>query len=73
MEAERIFCADQINVNPDLAKILREYTKSVIRASPSDLLEFSMVYFQKKVEEQEKAKAKALANKAVATDDLIEA
>lgn len=54
MEVERIFSADQIKVHPDLAKILREYTKAAIRANPSDLLDFSWSYFKKKVEEQER-------------------
>lgn len=55
---ERIFSADQIKVHPDLAQILREYSKSVIRANPDDILEFSWNYFKKKVEEQEAQKKK---------------
>lgn len=53
MEVERIFSAEQIKIHPELATILREYTKSVIRANPDDILEFSWNYFKKKVEEQE--------------------
>lgn len=59
MEAERIFQADQIKVHPELAKILREYTKAAIRANPEDLLEFSWTYFKKKVDEADELKIKA--------------
>lgn len=56
MEVERIFSADQIKIHPELAKILREYTKAVIRANPNDLLDFSWSYFKKKVEESDQQK-----------------
>jgi len=56
MEVERIFSADQIKVHPELGQILREYTKSVIRADPDDMLEYSWSYFKKKVDEQENRK-----------------
>jgi hypothetical protein len=59
MEQERIFSADQIKVHPELAKILREYTKSVIKASPEDILEYSWMYFKKKVEDEQEAKLQA--------------
>jgi hypothetical protein len=58
MEVERIFSADQIKVHPELASILREYSKSVMRANPDDILEFSWNYFKVKVEEQENMKKK---------------
>jgi hypothetical protein len=53
MEQERIFSADQIKVHPDLAKIIREYTKAAIKTDPEDLLEFSWNYFKKKVDEEQ--------------------
>ena len=56
MEVERIFSADQIKIHPDLAQILREYTKAVIRANPNDVIEFSWNYFRNKVEEEEARK-----------------
>lgn len=59
MEHERIFSADQIKVHPDLAKILREYTKAVIKANPEDVLEFSWTYFKKKVDDEQEAKLQA--------------
>eukprot|EP01032_Pedospumella_encystans_P008203 gene8203-9763_t len=59
MENERIFSADQIKVHPELAKILREYTKSVIKANPEDVLEFSWNYFKKKVDDEQEAKLQA--------------
>ena len=56
MEVERIFSADQIKIHPELGQILREYTKSVIRADPEDILEYSWAYFKKKSDEQENRK-----------------
>lgn len=58
METERIFSADQIKVHPDLARIIREYTKSVIRSNPDDILEYSWKYFKEKAAEDEEAKIK---------------
>jgi hypothetical protein len=55
MDIERIFCAEQIQVPPDLARILREFTKAVIKEHPDDVVEFSWRYFKAKVEEKEKA------------------
>ena len=60
MEPERIFSADQIVVHPELAKIIREYTKTVIRQNPDDLLEFSWQYFKKKIEVEEQKREKML-------------
>lgn len=45
MDIEPIYCAEQIVVPPDLADILKAYTKEVIRRQPQDLLEFSAIYF----------------------------
>lgn len=56
MESERIFSADQIVVHPELAKIIREYAKSVVRANPSDLESYSAEYFKKKCEVEEQRK-----------------
>lgn len=56
METERIFSAEQIKVDPKLAKILREYTKAAIRADPDDVMEFSWAYFKKKVDEDQEQK-----------------
>ena len=61
MEIDRIFSPDQIQVPPDLARILREYTKACIKENPDDVLEFSWSYFKEKVEAQEKEHAKVLA------------
>jgi hypothetical protein len=55
MDIERIFSAEQIQVPPDLARILREFTKSVIKEHPDDVIEFCWRYFKAKVEEKEKA------------------
>ncbi len=69
MEVERIFSAEQIKIHPELGQILREYTKSVIRANPDDLLEFSWAYFKKKVDEKER-KNQRFDDKPVNFDDL---
>eukprot|EP01038_Epipyxis_sp_PR26KG_P010436 gene10436-14019_t len=60
MEVERIFSADQIKVHPELGKILRQYTKAVIKEDPIDILEFSYSYFKKLVEQEEEQKLKLL-------------
>lgn len=51
----RIFSADQIQVPEELPQILKEFSKEVIRNNPSDIVEFSMKYFQKKCDEQKAA------------------
>ena len=45
MEVDPIYCAEQIIIPPDLADILKAYTKEIIRRQPEDLLEFSAIYF----------------------------
>ena len=54
METNRIWCAEQIAVSPDLPGVLKEYTKAVIRENPNDVLAFSAEYFRKQggIEEQ---------------------
>lgn len=47
----RMYCAEQIQVPPDLPPILKAYSKDVIRAAPKDLIAFSVEYFKKMVEE----------------------
>ena len=37
MDVEPIYMAEQIRVPPDLADILKAYTKEVIRRQPEDL------------------------------------
>lgn len=64
MEIERIFSADQIQVHPDLPRILKEYTKAVIRGKPDDLTQFSWLYFKGKVEAAEQAHTLALREEA---------
>ena len=51
----RIFSADQIQVPEQLPQILKEFNKEVIRENPSDIVEFSMKYFEKKSEEAKAA------------------
>ena len=54
MEIDRIFSADQIEVHPDLALILKEYTKAVLKENPDDVIAFSTKYFQKKAGKEPK-------------------
>ena len=37
----RIFCAEQIEVPPELPEILKNYSKEIIRNNPKDLVDFS--------------------------------
>jgi hypothetical protein len=63
MEVERIFSAEQIVVHPDLAKIIREYTKAAIRKAPigtDEIIDFSVEYFKKKVAEDNAMRLAAL-------------
>ncbi|KAL3136799.1 hypothetical protein ABBQ38_005512 [Trebouxia sp. C0009 RCD-2024] len=45
MELEPMYCAEQIKVPPNLADVLKAYTKEVIRQQPADILQFSAKYF----------------------------
>lgn len=40
----RIFCAEQIEVPPQLPEILKNYSKAVIRNNPTDIVDFSRKY-----------------------------
>lgn len=50
----RIFCAEQIEVPPELPNILKNYSKAVIRSNPPDIIEFSRKYFEQLLEQQGK-------------------
>ena len=60
MDVDRIFSADQIEVNPDLPLILKEYTKAVLKANPEDIAAFSVEYFKKKINETGGMSSKAI-------------
>ena len=47
----RMYCAEQIQVPPDLPPILKAYSKAVIRSNPSDLIAFSVDYFKKMLDD----------------------
>jgi hypothetical protein len=51
MDIDRIFSAEQIEVHPDLAGILKDFTKAAIRANPEDLLAFAEQYFRTRLQE----------------------
>ncbi|NP_001089491.1 ropporin-1-like protein [Xenopus laevis] len=42
---ETMFCAQQINIPPELPDILKQFTKAAIRTQPHDLLQWSAAYF----------------------------
>lgn len=41
MDAEPLYCAEQIQVPEALPDVLKQWTKAVIRAAPEDLVAFS--------------------------------
>ncbi|KAK2814804.1 hypothetical protein Q7C36_023070 [Tachysurus vachellii] len=43
--SDRIYCAQQINIPPDLPDILKQFTKAAIRTQPPDVLQWSADYF----------------------------
>uniref|UniRef100_A0A3Q3VU15 Ropporin-1-like protein n=1 Tax=Mola mola TaxID=94237 RepID=A0A3Q3VU15_MOLML len=43
--SETMYCAQQINIPPQLPDILKDFTKSAIRTQPADLLQWSAAYF----------------------------
>eukprot|EP00775_Hariotina_reticulata_P009913 gene9913-10069_t len=45
MDVEPIYCAEQIQVPPNLADVLRTFAKEVIRNNPANVIEFSSRYF----------------------------
>ena len=50
MDVNRIFSAEQIAVPPDLPHVLKDWTKSVIRDNPGDVLQFSLQWFEQKTQ-----------------------
>mmetsp|Transcript_10777 Transcript_10777/g.14922 ORF Transcript_10777/g.14922 Transcript_10777/m.14922 type:complete len:83 (-) Transcript_10777:195-443(-) len=44
----RIFSPEQIEVNPELPLILKDYSKALIRANPKNIYAFSAEYFRQK-------------------------
>lgn len=67
MEVERIFSAEQIKIHPELPKIIKDYTKAVIRAYPENVIEFSYNYFKNRVEASEKKLVDSIMKEEEAT------
>ena len=44
-DIEPIYCAEQIVIPPNLADILKGWTKEVVRMQPENLVEFAAIYF----------------------------
>lgn len=55
----RIFCAEQISVPEELPRILKNYSKEVIRNNPEDIVAFSAKYFEQ-LQEDQKRKADSI-------------
>jgi len=53
VEEERIFASEAVTVPGELGRIVREYTKAVLREAPKDVLGFSARYFENLVNRQE--------------------
>ncbi|CAD8124827.1 unnamed protein product [Paramecium sonneborni] len=51
---QRIYCAEQIVVPPELPVILKHYAKEVIRNKPGDIVDFSAKYFRSLLEKRAK-------------------
>jgi hypothetical protein len=45
LDAEPMYCAEQINIPDNLGEILKAYAKEVIRQQPGNIYEFSARYF----------------------------
>ncbi|KAK2153457.1 hypothetical protein LSH36_296g02016 [Paralvinella palmiformis] len=43
---EPYYCAEQINIPPELPDILKQFTKAAIRTQPKDVLAWSAAYFR---------------------------
>lgn len=41
---DRMFCAQQINIPPELPNILKQFTKAAIRTQPADVLQWSAAW-----------------------------
>jgi len=50
-DALRIFHPNQIKIPENLASVLKDYAKAVIKEQPEDIYKFSHEYFKEKVEE----------------------
>mgnify|MGYP000606472191 CR=1 FL=1 len=48
----RIFSADQILVPDEFPKIMKDFTKEVVRKSPEDIIKFSKAYFESLLKER---------------------
>ncbi|XP_034145139.1 ropporin-1-like protein isoform X2 [Esox lucius] len=42
---DTMYCAQQINIPPELPDILKQFTKAAIRTQPQDILQWSAAYF----------------------------
>jgi len=57
LDVQRIYSAEQIVIPPSLPKILKEWSKEIIRNNPDDIVDFSAKYFKEKAAEAKKTKS----------------
>ncbi|KAG2382966.1 hypothetical protein C9374_004933 [Naegleria lovaniensis] len=48
MDNQVLYSAEQIKIPSDLGEVIKQYTKDAIRASPSNLVQWSANYFANK-------------------------
>lgn len=71
MDIDRIFSAEQIEVHPELAGILKDFTKAAVRANPENLLAFAEQYFKARLQESSSAGAADHQQHAGTTYDVV--
>jgi hypothetical protein len=59
-EHEPLYCAEQIQVPDELPDVLKQWTKEVIRANPSNIAEWSAEYFAEKAKQWEEERKEKL-------------
>ena len=52
-----MYCAEQIQIPPDMPPILKAYSKEVIRNNPEDIIAFSIEYFKKRLDDPPQSSA----------------
>ena len=52
-----MYCAEQIQIPPDMPPILKAYSKEVIRNNPKDIIAFSVDYFKQRLDDPPQSSA----------------
>lgn len=51
MLSNNMYCAEQIQIPPDMPPILKAYSKEIIRKNPEDIIAFSVQYFKDRLDD----------------------